>query len=221
MAKTLALIHTGAFHPPNFNALCRDIMPDVNIFHIVDESLLNNTIAQNKLTPTTSKRVAGYIQSAEEGGADVVLVTCSSIGPAVDAAHPFVNIPVLRIDQPMADQAVQMGKTIGVIATLQTTLAPTTDLVQRRADAAGQNIHIKTYLCKGAFEAVISGDTDTHDRLVTEGLKSLMTQVDIIVLAQASMARVVDTLSKKEKIGPILSSPRSGIEAAKEIIENL
>ena len=45
MTKTLALIHTGSFHPPTFNKLCEAIMPDVEVFHIVDESLLNNTIA--------------------------------------------------------------------------------------------------------------------------------------------------------------------------------
>ena len=48
-----------------------------------------------------------------------------------------------------------------------------------------------------------------------------MPQVDVIVLAQASMARVVDTLSDKEKTVPILSSPKSGIEATKKAIANL
>jgi hypothetical protein len=56
---------------------------------------------------------------------------------------------------------------------------------------------------------------------VAQGLRKLMTQVDVIVLAQASMARVVNTLSDNEKTVPILSSPRSGIEAARKAIESL
>jgi Asp/Glu/hydantoin racemase len=165
--------------------------------------------------------VAQYIQSAEEAGADMVLVTCSSIGLAVEAARPFVSIPVRRIDEPMADQAVQIGNRIGVIATLSTTLEPTIALVQARATAQNKSPEIISHLCDGAFQAVIGGDTDTHDRIVAAGLRQLIPQVDVVVLAQASMARVVDILSDNEKTVPILSSPRSGIEAVKEAIAKL
>ncbi len=173
------------------------------------------------MTPHTARRLAGYVQSAEDAGADVVLVTCSSVGPAVEAARPFVDIPVLRIDEPMADKAVQMARKIGVIATLSTTLEPTRALIQARADAQGREIETVTHLCSGAFEAVSSGDSATHDQIVREGLKDLMGQVEVIVLAQASMARVVDTLSAEEKKVPILSSPQLGIEAAKKVVESL
>ncbi len=221
MAKRLALIHTGSFLAPIFTKMVQAAMPDVEVFNIVDESLIQNTIAANQLTPLTSRRLASYIESAEEAGADVIMVTCSSVGPAVEAARPFVSVPVLRVDEPMADQAVRMASKIGVIATLPTTLEPTRALVQARADAQGKPIEITTHLCQGAFQAVAAGDTETHDRIVREGLKALMDQVDVIVLAQASMARVVDTLGEDEKKVPILSSPQLGVEAAKKTIESL
>jgi len=221
MTKTLALIHTASFLAPIFTQMCRNTMPDVSIFNIVDESLIKNTIAANRLTAATSRRLAGYIQSAEDAGADVVLVTCSSVGPAVEAARPFVNIPVLRVDQPMADKAVQMAQKIGVIATLPTTLEPTSALVRARAQAQGRTVEIVEHLCRGAFEAVSAGDTATHDQIVTAGLKELMGRVEVVVLAQASMARVVDSLDEAEKTVPILSSPQLGIEAAKQTIEAL
>ena len=123
MKKRLALIHTGHSLAPLFTDLCREIIPGVDLFNMVDESLIQNTIAAGALTPNTFRRVAGLVQSAEEAGADVVLVTCSSIGPAVEVARSFVDIPVLRVDQPMADEAVRTGERIGVIATLPTTLA--------------------------------------------------------------------------------------------------
>lgn len=221
MTKKLALIHTGSFLAPVFTEMCKEIMPDVQVFNIVDESLIKNTIEANELTSATSRRLATYIQSAEDAGADIILVTCSSVGPAVESARPFVKVPVLRVDEAMADQAVSMAQKIGVIATLPTTLEPTRALVQARADAQGRAIEITTYLCKGAFEAVSNGDTETHDRIVRDGLRQLMDQVEVIVLAQASMARVVDTLTEAEKIIPILSSPRLGIEATKKIIESM
>lgn len=218
MTKRLALIHTATVNAGVITKLCQELMPDVEVFNIVDESLLKNTIAAQKLTPTTYRRLAGYLESAEEAGADAILVTCSSIGPAVDAARAFVNIPVLRIDQPMADEAVRLGQRIGVIATLSTTLEPTTALVKERAAGQGRTIEIVTKLCTGAFEAVIAGDTATHDRLVLAGLQELMAQVDVIVLAQATMARVVDALPAAEKRVPILSSPRLGVAAAREMM---
>jgi Asp/Glu/hydantoin racemase len=134
--KTLGLIHTSATLVPVFAELCNKYLPQVKTFNIVDDSLIKNTIACGELTPATSKRVVNYASSAQEAGADYILFTCSSIGPAVEIAASLSNVPVLRVDQPMVDKAVQTGKRIGVVATLSTTLEPTSDLVRRRAVAA-------------------------------------------------------------------------------------
>lgn len=210
--KTLGLIHTSATLVPMFAELCSKYLPNVKIFNIVDDSLIRNTIACGELTASTSKRVVNYAASAQEAGADFILYTCSSIGAAVETAATLTGVPVLRVDQPMADLAVQMGQRIGVIATLSTTLEPTSDLVKRRAIAAGKNIELTAVLCEGAFEALMGGDTATHDTKVAAALKELSNKVDVIVLAQASMARVVDTLSDAEKKVPILASPPIAIQ---------
>ena len=210
--KTLALVHTSATLVPMFAELCSKYLPHVKTFNIVDDSLIKNTIACGELTPDTSRRVVNYAGSAQDAGADFILFTCSSIGPAVEAAAALTKVPVLRVDQPMAEKAVQTGRRIGVIATLSTTLEPTSDLVKRRAAAAGKEIVLVSRLCEGAFDALMSGDAATHDKKVGDALKQLSTEVDVIVLAQASMARVVDTLSEAEKKVPILASPPIAIQ---------
>src|SRR3954454_15302441 len=106
----LGLLHTVLSLPPVFAALAEELTPGTELFHIVDESLLNVTRKTGALTALTRRRVLGYLESASEAGADVVLVTCSSIGPAVDAAHDFVSVPVLRVDEPMADEAVRVRR---------------------------------------------------------------------------------------------------------------
>jgi hypothetical protein len=58
----------------------------------------------------------------------------------------------------------------------------------------------------------MSGDTATHDNMVAAALKELSTQVDVILLAQASMARVVDTLAEEGKRIPIIASPPQAIK---------
>ena len=210
--KTLGLVHTSATLVPVFAQLCKEKLPGVNVFNIADDSLVKGIIAAGSLTPTIARRVASYLESAELAGADYIMVTCSSIGPAVEAGAKLMGVPVLRVDQPMADQAVVTGKKIGVIATLRTTLEPTADLIQRRADKAGKKIELTSKLCEGAFEALMSGDAAAHDAKVAAALRELSQQVDVIVLAQASMARVVDTLAPADKRVPILASPGVAVD---------
>lgn len=217
--KTLGLIHTSATLVPVFAQLCQAKLPGVETFNIVDDSLVRAIGTRGGLTPDIARRVAGYIASAESGGADIVLVTCSSIGPAVEEAAAFAAVPVLRVDQPMADRAVRMGRRIGVIATLPTTLNPTSDLVQRRAAAAGRVIELTARLCEGAFDALMRGDAAKHDAMVAGALDELASQVDVIVLAQASMARVADNLSETARRVPILASPGIAIDHLADLLE--
>jgi len=217
--KTLGLIHTSATLVPVFQQLCSQYLPQVKVFNIVDDSLIKNVISCGELTPTNARRVVNYVGSAEVAGADFILVTCSSIGAAVEAAAELTNVPVLRVDQPMADQAVRTGKRIGVVATLSTTLQPTSDLVKRRAAAAGKEIELQTVLCEGAFDALMSGDAATHDAMVAKALRELSAKTDVIVLAQASMARVADGLAPEDKKVPILASPGIAIQHIASILK--
>lgn len=210
--KTLGLVHTSATLVPIFGNLCKAKLPNVNIFNIADDSLVKGIIAEGHLTAQISRRVAGYLESAELAGADYIMVTCSSIGPAVEAAAKLIGVPVLRVDQPMADQAVRMGGRIGVIATLRTTLDPTADLIQRRAQNARKEIQMASKLCEGAFDALMAGDAAKHDAIVIGALQELVKDADVIVLAQASMARVVEGLTGTDKRIPILASPAIAVD---------
>lgn len=218
MQKTLGLIHTSATLVPVFQALISKALPGVRVFNIVDDSLIADVIRKGHLTTQTARRVVDYVGSAENAGADYIMVTCSSIGAAVEASAALTRVPVLRVDQPMADLAVAKGKKVGVIATLPTTLAPTSDLVKRRAAAAGKEIELTSRLCEGAFDALMGGDPAKHDQMVAAALKELSTQVDVIVLAQASMARVVEALPETDKRVPILASPPTAVEYLQSVL---
>ena len=211
-SKTLGLIHTSATLVPVFKELCDEFLPGVNVFNIVDDSLIKDVIAKGLLTQETASRVIGHVASAESAGADYILVTCSSIGRAVEEAAGLMTVPVIRVDQAMADLAVKTGKRIGVVATLPTTLEPTSDLVTRGAEFAGKEIELTSKLCEGAFEALMGGNPALHDEMVAAALRELSTKVDVILLAQASMARVVGTLTDEEKIVPIIASPPQAIK---------
>ena len=156
--KKLALIHTSATLVPVFAELCGEQLPaSVEVFNVVDDSLIKDVIKAGELTESVSHRVAQHIQLAEQAGADQILVTCSSIGAAVESAADSAHVPVLRVDRPMADEAVARADRIGVVATLETTLHPTADLVRRRAAAINKNVTLIDRLCEGAFDALMNG----------------------------------------------------------------
>ena len=217
MGQTLALIHTSPTLTPMFAALCSEHLPETKVFHMVDESLIGDTIRAGHLRRVTMRRLLAMIASAEEAGADAVMVTCSSIGPAVRIGQGLFDIPVIRVDEAMAETAVRLGRRVGVVATLRTTLEPTIALLRKKADEAGAEIEVVEALCDGAFAAVLAGDTATHDAIVRRALKELMRTVDVIVLAQASMARVIQAMGD---VGvPVLSSPESAVLRAREALE--
>ena len=212
MPDPIAFIHTSPSMIPVFKSLATELLPGAEIFNMVDESLLRDIIRDKGLSPGTAKRLAGHVLAAEQAGAKYILVTCSSMGRAVEASRTLVASKVLRVDEPMTEQAVSAGNRVGVIATLPSTLEPTVALIKSRAASSGKPIEVTAVVVNGAFDAVISGDGVKHDALVGAALRDLAKKVDVIVLAQASMARVVDALSPADKPVPILSSPRSAIE---------
>lgn len=209
-ARRFAFIHTVTGLPAPFAALAEELLPDAEVHHVVDESLLTETI-RHGLVPATVRRLTSYVVGAAEVGVDAVLVTCSSVGPAVETVRRLVDIPVLRVDEPMAAEAVRLGGRIGVLATLDSTLTPTASLVRRAAEDAGRDVTVLTERCAGAFEALQNGDRDAHDRRVGAAASAMAEQVDVLVLAQASMARVLEALEPGRLGTAVLSSPRSGV----------
>lgn len=219
--QTLALLHTSPTLSPLFNELTARIIPGVRVLHFVDESLIKNTIAAGKLEKATMRRLIDLVGSTFDAGADATLVTCSSIGPAVDIAAQLHDRPVLRVDRPMAEKAVAAGSRVGVLATLSTTLAPTAALVRRVAEESGKDIEIVEHVCEGAFEAVMAGDGETHDRIVGEALTGKMAGMDAILFAQASMARALAALPAGAVAAPVFTSPELGVERARDVLAGL
>ncbi|MDQ1470184.1 MAG: hypothetical protein QOJ99_1664 [Bryobacterales bacterium] len=215
--KKLAFIHTSHVLIPTFTQLAKEHLDGIDTFHMTDDSLIRNTISAGELTKNTVRRVAAMIGLAHEGGADAVMVTCSSIGRATALARSQYDFPILRIDEPLAEKAVAIGGRIGVAATLRTTLNPTMELLRETALQANREVELVPALADGAFEAVVAGDTARHDELLLATLTDLMRRVDLVVLAQASMARVAALLPVTGG-PPILASPELAILRAKELL---
>ena len=116
----------------------------------------------------------------------------------------------------MACQAVARGPRIGVVATVKTTLEPTVRLIKAKAAAAGRQIEVTEALAEGGFQALLDGRAEEHDDIVKLTIRTLASKVDVIVLAQVSMARLIPSLT--DMTVPVLSSAQSGVEAVRSAL---
>ncbi len=141
------------------------------------------------------------------------------MGEATDVLRGMIRTPIVKVDETMAEEASRIGSRIGVVATVKTTLEPTTRLIRRKADEHGRRVEITERIAEGAFDALLAGDAERHDMILKQTILDLAEQVDVVVLAQVSMARLVPALGKTRV--PVLSSPRSGVEAVKRALAAL
>jgi Asp/Glu/hydantoin racemase len=118
----------------------------------------------------------------------------------------------------MAQAAVRGYERIGVLATLPTTLDPTVRLLEEQARAAGKQIAVVRGLAEGAYHALVGGEPERHDALILEAAQDVASQVEAIVLAQGSMARMESRLAAATGL-PVLSSLRLGVTAVKAAVD--
>ncbi len=223
MKKKLALIHTSMVFikaETMMSDIFTEVMPDVELVNIVDDSLLPDVMEAGEVTPAVQRRMTAYVKAAQETGSDAVFSLCSSLGPAIDAASEEISIPVVKIDDAMAEKAVDMADRIGVVATVATTLGPTVHLVKEKAAAKARAVVVKEALVKGAFELLMAGNRDEHDQQIHAAARELARDVEVIVFAQGSMTRLAARTQEETGL-PVLTSPRLGIEYVKRLLDSM
>ena len=193
-----------------------NIGQDAEIISLQDPSILAQVREAGYVTPAPAARLIGMYMDAIGQGADAVLNICSSVGEVADSvqtAAAYIGVPIVRIDEDMCREAVRLGSRIGVLATLPTTLEPTKGTINRVARAMGRHVTLVDGLIDGAFGL----DQAQFRRLLLEAAGKIIDQVDVIVLAQGSMAYVEKDITAAYG-KPTLSSPRFGAVALKKAL---
>lgn len=205
MPQRIAFIHTVGFLVDDFRARARAEIPTADCFHILNESLLQDLL-RGTPQPLAYRRVVEQILLAAQALPDLIVVTCSSTSPAVDIARRLVQQPILKIDDPMMAQAVRTGPRIGLLCTASSTVEPSSALLRAHAAGQGREISIQTALRPEAYQALMAGDRARHDAILQDAAKELSRGVDVLVLAQASLAHLRDPLAAALN-RPVLASP--------------
>lgn len=195
----------------------KNIGEEAELISMQDPSILAEVRAAGYVTPTAAARLMGMYMKAVGEGADAILNLCSSVGEVADAAQSaaaYIGVPIVRIDEDMCKEAVRLGKRVGVLATLATTLEPTKNTISRVARGMAKHVELVDGLIDGAFGL----NQDQFRKLLLEAAGKIVNDVDVIVLAQGSMAYVEEDLHQAYG-KPVLSSPRFGAIALKKALE--
>lgn len=215
--KKVAVIHTTPVTIPTISALIRERIEQVEIYNFLDDSMLPEMNAASKATEGIKYRLNSLLTMAATTKPDAILCACSSIGGLIDEGKELLSIPVLRIDEPMARKAVAVARKIGVAATLNSTIAPTIALVRRKAEEIAAKVEIESKVILGVGSLLSEGKENEYDAIVSKELMDLLERNDVVILAQASMARALRVMEQKYH-ERLLTSPISGVEALRDVL---
>jgi Asp/Glu/hydantoin racemase len=214
----ISFLHTGAVVIPVITELAATHLPGVEVQHLLDDKIVGD-LGADPDGRHVADRLETLGRTAVAAGATALVFSCSSISGFAGPLQERLGIPVLRIDEAMADRAVEAGRSVAVIATLPTTLAPTATLLRERAALRGTELDLTEVLVEGAFAAVSSGDRATHDALIAAAVREQTERNDVVVLAQASMAGAAAGLDTGGV--PVLTSPELGVRRVAETLDSL
>jgi glutamate racemase len=207
----IGVIHTSPATVEVFGRLLRERIPGAMVINLLDDSILPELRDNGNDLSAVEPRWRDYARIVSARGVDIVLNACSTIGAMGERVQDDIPQPIVRVDAAMAAEAVRRGERIGVLATLETTLGPTSSLIRETAEAAGRTATVNAELVEGAYPALMAGDQAQHDDLVLAALSRSAAVNDVVVLAQASMARAAARL-EASAAAKILSSPAFAVE---------
>lgn len=192
MEHIVAILHTTPVTVAPLGALVREKCPGARVINWVDDSILPALMENPDSLPYAFEKLLCYARYAERQGAKIILSACSSVGEFQAFAEGKLSARLVRIDDPVSDVAVAKGRKIAVLATLETTLRPSGELLRRKGTA---DTVVSPWLVEGAYAALKAGDKAEHDRLIARAAADAASSHDVVYLAQASMADAVAGLA--------------------------
>lgn len=217
--RKIAFLHTSPAAIGPLMQFYNEAAPELEITNLLEDGILR-LLAERKYD-TARERFSHLIRAARDVyGAELMMITCSSVTRRMlDELRGEFDLPIIKIDGPMTRKAVETGPRVGLAVTFPPTIEPSTQLIRAAAEDVGRDVEIVRESSPEAYQALLAGDVATHDRLLLDVIDRLQAQgVDVIVLAQVSMARILPQLAGRANV-PVLSSLNTSLEAVREALK--
>jgi Asp/Glu/hydantoin racemase len=148
-------------------------------------------------------------------GADGILFTCSAFREVIDGCIAEFDLPILKPNDAMIEQALAIGPRIAVVATVGPTIPSISAEIEAMAAARGQKVQLVPYVVEGAFDALAGGDPAKHDALVAARAREIR-DCDVVVLAQFTLSRAKPAIAALTTI-PVLESPGAAVAKMRDM----
>ena len=190
--------------------------PEARISNLLDDSLFAWVREAGGVVPEMYDVFRNLTRHMIDRGANGILFTCSAFRPVIDACIKEFELPVLKPNDAMIENALAAGSRIAIMATVGPTIPSIAVEIEEKAAAQGRTVELMPYVVDHAFDALAGGDAATHDRLVAERARDIE-RCDAIVLAQFTLARAVPAVRSVNKI-PVYNSPGAAVARMREMV---
>ena len=206
----IALIHALRHSPPPIEAAFAATWPEARLMNLLDDSLSADLAREGRLMEAMTQRFLTLARYAAGTGADGILFSCSAFAPCIEAcARDLAPLPVLKPNEAAIEEALGLGRKIGLLATFPGTLTS-------MPPEFPPGVEVVTCLAEGALAALDAGDTATHDRLAAEASVALK-GCDVVLLGQFSLARAAGAVAQATG-RPVVTTPGSAVAKLKRLL---
>ncbi len=216
MSTSVALIHATRVALAPIEAAFGRLWPEAETVDLLEESLSRDLERTGELTPEMFDRIGRLARFAQEGGAQGILFSCSAFGEAIEAVRAMLDVPVLKPNEAMLEEAIKAGSRLCLAATFLPSIISIRKELGEMAEKRGAALEAECRFVPGALKALRQGDSETHDTLIAEAVCGAP-ECDAVILAQFSMARALPAVA--DRVGAkVLSSPDSAVRKLRELI---
>ncbi|WP_417436690.1 hypothetical protein [Idiomarina abyssalis] len=210
--KKVVLIHATQLAMQPICDAFEELWPDANITHLLDEELSIRRSQVDELTSDLYRRVTSLVELAMLSGADAVMFTCSAFGDAIEHAKKTVDIPVLKPNEAMFEEAIKSPKDVILMGTFPPAMEGMAE--EFRSSFSSDTKRQFDLVClPSAREVLKEGRTDVHNDIhLQEALKH---QDKLIMLAHFSSS-VAKPMLSSNTTNVVLSAPHSAVKKLKE-----
>jgi hypothetical protein len=198
------------------------VWPEAARQNILDDTL-STDVQCTGLDAAMDRRFAELAHYARASSADGILFTCSAFGSCIEkvkAQHP--DIPVLKPNEAMMEEAVRIGGRIGVLSVFGPTVGSIVHEMHAMALALGRDVEIVARFIPGALAVLQSGDEPEYNRIVGAAAASLHHEANcsVMTLAMFSMACCAPEVVARIPTVPVLTSPNSAVAKLKRLMQS-
>jgi len=211
----IVLIHATFTSIDPIQSAFKEQWPDAETVNLLDDSLSTDLDSGESEPELIEKRILQLGKYGVQIGADGILYTCSAFGRGIDEAKKQLQLPVLKPNEAMFEEAIQIGGKIGMIATFRPSIPSMEEEFEALSQALGKKVQLDSIFVDGAMTALAEGNLAQHNNIIQEA-STVFAEYQTVMLAQFSTSLASKAVA--DHLGcTVLTSPHSAVRKLKDL----